>query len=99
MVNGHEVAGALNIFYAELKAGLPFSPHVTAFLSQGFMPTFIFGLPAVAYAIYRTARPENRPVIKGLLLSGVLVSVVTGISSQLNSCSCLSPLPFTPSIL
>ncbi|GAB7630832.1 hypothetical protein OkiPb00114_46350 [Escherichia coli] len=55
MVNGHEVAGALNIFYAELKAGLPFSPHVTAFLSQGFMPTFIFGLPAVAYAIYRTA--------------------------------------------
>ena len=34
------------------------------------MPTFIFGLPAVAYAIYRTAKPENRPVIKGLLLSG-----------------------------
>ena len=78
MVNGHEVAGALNIFYAELKAGLPFSPHVTAFLSQGFMPTFIFGLPAVAYAIYRTARPENRPVIKGLL-----VSVVTGISEPI----------------
>ena len=77
------MAGALNIFYAELKAGLPFSPHVTAFLSQGFMPTFIFGLPAVAYAIYRTARPENRPVIKGLLLSGVLVSVVTGISEPI----------------
>ncbi|HEC1440617.1 TPA: PTS maltose transporter subunit IICB [Enterobacter hormaechei] len=83
MVNGQEVAGALNIFYAELKAGLPFSPHVTAFLSQGFMPTFIFGLPAVAYAIYPTARPENRPVIKGLLLSGVLVSVVTGISEPI----------------
>ncbi|EES3574872.1 PTS maltose transporter subunit IICB [Escherichia coli] len=83
IVDGHEVAGALNIFYAELKAGLPFSPHVTAFLSQGFMPTFMFGLPAVAYAIYRTAKPENRPVIKGLLLSGVLVSVVTGISEPI----------------
>ncbi|WP_421549801.1 maltose/glucose-specific PTS transporter subunit IIBC [Kluyvera intermedia] len=83
MVNGHEVAGALNIFYAELKAGLPFSPHVTAFLSQGFMPTFIFGLTAVAYAIYRTAKPENRPIIKGLLLSGVLVSVITGISEPI----------------
>ncbi len=47
------------------------------------MPTFIFGLPAVAYAIYRTAKPENRPVIKGLLLSGVLVSVVTGISEPI----------------
>ncbi|MEG0280490.1 MAG: maltose/glucose-specific PTS transporter subunit IIBC [Morganella sp. (in: enterobacteria)] len=83
MVDGYEIAGALNIFYAELKAGLPFSPHVTAFLSQGFMPTFIFGLPAVAYAIYRTAKPANRPVIKGLLLSGVLVSVVTGISEPI----------------
>lgn len=47
------------------------------------MPTFIFGLPAVAYAIYRTAKPENRPVIKGLLLSGVLVSVITGISEPI----------------
>ena len=83
IVNGHEIAGALNIFYAELKAGLPFSPHVTAFLSQGFMPTFIFGLPAVAYAIYRTAKPENRHIIKGLLLSGVLVSVITGISEPI----------------
>ena len=83
IVNGHEIAGALNIFYAELKAGLPFSPHVTAFLSQGFMPTFIFGLPAVAFAIYRTAKPENRPIIKGLLLSGVLVSVITGISEPI----------------
>lgn len=83
IVNGHEIAGALNIFYAELKAGLPFSPHITAFLSQGFMPTFIFGLPAVAYAIYRTAKPENRPIIKGLLISGVLVSVITGISEPI----------------
>jgi PTS system maltose and glucose-specific IIC component len=98
MVNGHEVAGALNIFYAELKAGLPFSPHVTAFLSQGFMPTFIFGLPAVAYAIYRTARPENRPVIKGLLLSGVLVSVVTGISEPIEFLFLFIAPRFTPSI-
>lgn len=35
MVKGREVAGALNIFYAELKAGLPFSPHVTAFYRKG----------------------------------------------------------------
>ncbi|AYN27776.1 PTS maltose transporter subunit IICB [Buttiauxella sp. 3AFRM03] len=82
-INGQEIAGALNIFYAELKAGLPFSPHVTAFLSQGFMPTFIFGLPAVAFAIYRTAKPENRHIIKGLLISGVLVSVITGISEPI----------------
>ena len=43
-----KVFGALNIFYAELQNNLPISPSATAFLSQGKMPTFIFGLPAAA---------------------------------------------------
>ena len=54
MVVGKEVFGALNIFYAELQNNLPISPSATAFLSQGKMPTFIFGLPA-ALAMYHTA--------------------------------------------
>ena len=46
MVNGHvRVAGALNIFYAELKTGLPFSPHVTAFSVTRVYADLIFGLP------------------------------------------------------
>jgi len=83
VVNGEKVSGALNIFYAQLNAGLPISSKATAFLSQGFMPTFIFGLPAVALAIYLTAKKENRNAIKGLLISGILVSVVTGISEPI----------------
>lgn len=83
VVNGNQVSGALNIFFAQLKAGVPISPEVTAFLSQGFMPTFMFGLPAVAYVIYRCAKPENRGAIKGLLVSGFLVSFVTGISEPI----------------
>lgn len=55
MVAGKEVFGALNIFYAELQNNLPISPSATAFLSQGKMPTFIFGLPAAALAMYHTA--------------------------------------------
>ncbi|MEH7513288.1 maltose/glucose-specific PTS transporter subunit IIBC [Gottfriedia acidiceleris] len=83
VVNGQTVSGALNIFYAQLKAGAPISPSATAFLSQGKMPTFMFGLPAVALAIYHTARPENRNKIKGLLISGVIATFVTGITEPI----------------
>ncbi len=79
-VNDRPVSGALNIFYAQLNAGEPISHQATAFLSQGFMPTFIFGLPAICLAIYLTARKKNRPEVKGILISAVLVAVVTGIS-------------------
>ena len=51
LVDGHQTAGALNIFYEELSKGLAISPQATAFLSQGKMPTFIFGLPAAALAM------------------------------------------------
>ncbi len=83
VVDGETVSGALNIFYSQLNAGEPISPQATAFLSQGFMPTFMFGLPAVALAIYHVAKKENRPAIKGLLMSGFLVSFVTGISEPI----------------
>lgn len=83
IVNGQEVSGALNIFYSQLNSGLPISTKATAFLSQGFMPTFMFALPAIALAIYITAKKERRASIKGLLISGCLVSFVTGISEPI----------------
>ncbi|UQS81973.1 maltose/glucose-specific PTS transporter subunit IIBC [Bombilactobacillus folatiphilus] len=83
VVAGHHVVGALNIFYQELQHGLPISHHATAFLSQGYMPTMMFGLPAVALAIYKTSFPENRKKVKGLLISGVIASFVTGITEPI----------------
>ena len=80
VVDGQTVSGALNIFYAQLNAGVPISHSATAFLSQGWMPTFIFGLPAACLAIYVCARKDRRESIKGLLVSAVAVSLVTGIS-------------------
>ncbi|KRN28919.1 hypothetical protein IV38_GL001129 [Lactobacillus selangorensis] len=80
VVHGKVIHGALNIFYAQLNAGVPISGKATAFLSQGFMPTFMFGLPAICLAIYLTAKPENRPRIKGILISAALVGFVSGIS-------------------
>lgn len=83
VVNGEEVSGALNIFYTQLRSGVDISPKATAFLSQGFMPTFMFALPAIAVAIYFCAREEKRDAIKGLLVSGMLVAFVTGISEPI----------------
>lgn len=83
IVDGQQVFGALNIFYAELQNGLSISPSATAFLSQGKMPTFMFGLPAAALAMYQTAKPQNRHKIKGLLISGVIATFVTGITEPI----------------
>lgn len=83
LIDGKEVFGALNIFYAELQNNLPISPSATAFLSQGKMPTFMFGLPAAALAMYRTSFLKNRPKIKGLLISGVIATFVTGITEPI----------------
>lgn len=83
IVEGNQIYGALNIFYAELQSGAPISSSATAFLSQGKMPTFIFGLPAAALAMYHAAAPENRHKIKGLLISGVVATAVTGITEPI----------------
>lgn len=83
LIGGQHVSGALNIFYAELQKGLPISHSATAFLSQGKMPTFMFGLPAAALAMYQTALPENKRQVKGLLISGVIAVFFTGITEPL----------------
>ncbi|MFJ1626679.1 maltose/glucose-specific PTS transporter subunit IIBC [Marinilactibacillus psychrotolerans] len=83
IIDGNQVFGALNIFYAELQQGIPISGDATAFLSQGKMPTFIFGLPAAALAMYHAATPKNRHKIKGLLISGVVATAVTGITEPI----------------
>ncbi len=82
VINGEAVHGALNIFYQYFADGV-LNADATRFLSQGKMPTYIFGLPGVALAMYQTARPENKKKIKGLLISGVVACVVGGITEPL----------------
>lgn len=85
MVCGHEVVGALNIFYKELSCAsvTHFSPTATQFLSQGKMPAFLGGLPGAALAMYHCAKAENRHKIKGLLISGVVACTIGGITEPL----------------
>ena len=61
MIDGSVVTGAQNIFFAELasKSTDVFSVSATRFMSGKF-PFMIFGLPAAAFAMYKTARPEKK---------------------------------------
>ena len=85
VIGGKSIAGALNIYFAQLASPdtVSFSTEATRFLAQGKIPVMMFGLPAAAYAMFKTAKPENKKGVKGVLLAGALASLVTGITEPL----------------
>ena len=84
VVNGQLVEGAQNIFFAQLAdpSVEHFAVSATRFMSGKF-PLMIFGLPGAALAMYRTAKPEKKKIVFGLLLSAALTSMLTGITEPL----------------
>lgn len=46
------------------------------------LPIF-FGLPAAAIAIYAAANKDQRPVIKGAIISGILATAVGGVTETI----------------
>ena len=83
-VAGQMIEGAQNIFFAQLAdpSTTQFAVSATRFMSGKF-PLMIFGLPGAALAMYRTAKPEKRDAVGGLLLSAALTSMLTGITEPL----------------
>lgn len=83
-VNGVLIEGAQNIFFAQLAdpSVEHFAVSATRFMSGKF-PLMIFGLPGAALAMYRTAKPEKKQAVSGLLLSAALTSMLTGITEPL----------------
>ncbi|HKE95344.1 MAG TPA: N-acetylglucosamine-specific PTS transporter subunit IIBC [Povalibacter sp.] len=79
------VTGDLNRFFAG-------DPAAGTFMS-GFFPVMMFGLPAACLAMYRSARPEKRKAVGGLLLSMALTSFLTGVTEPIEfSFMFLAPL-------
>lgn len=83
-VSGQLIEGAQNIFFAQLAdpSTTHFAVSATRFMSGKF-PLMIFGLPGAALAMYKTATPENRKTVGGLLVSAALTSMLTGITEPL----------------
>lgn len=57
--------------------------QATRFLTQGTHPFMVFGLPAACFAMYKTALPQNRDKVKGMLLAAGLTSFFTGITEPI----------------
>ena len=83
-IDGVVVAGAQNIFFAELASSntVRFSVDACRFMT-GKYSFMMAGLPAAAYAMYKCARPENKKVVAGLLFSAGLTSFLTGITEPI----------------
>jgi PTS system N-acetylglucosamine-specific IIC component len=73
--DGSTATGDLNRFFAG-------DPTAGTFMA-GFYPVMMFGLPAACIAIAQMARPENRRVTSGVMLSMALTSFLTGITEPI----------------
>ncbi|MEK4510597.1 N-acetylglucosamine-specific PTS transporter subunit IIBC [Paenibacillus sp. FSL K6-2524] len=72
---GDVIHGDLNRFFAgDSSAGM---------FMTGFFPVMMFGLPAAAFAIIHTAKPERRKMVGSIFMGAALASFLTGITEPL----------------
>lgn len=86
VIAGEQVSGALNIYNTLLMQANPdmdLMREATRFLTQGTHPFMVFGLPAACFAMYKTALPQNKKKVKGILLAAGLTSFFTGITEPI----------------
>ena len=84
--------GDYNGATGDLKRFFAGDPSAGAFMS-GFFPVMMFGLPGACLAMYRTALPERRKAVGGLLASMALTSFLTGVTEPIEfSFMFLAPL-------
>ena len=57
-------------------------PTAGAFMT-GFFPIMMFALPAAALAIWHEAKPQNKKLVGGIMLSAALTSFLTGVTEPL----------------
>lgn len=72
---GEVIHGDLNRFFAG-------DPTAGMFMT-GFFPVMMFGLPAAAFAIIHTAKPERRKMVGSIFMGAALASFLTGITEPL----------------
>jgi PTS system N-acetylglucosamine-specific IIC component len=76
------IVGDYNGVTGDLKRFFAGDPSAGVFMS-GFFPVMMFGLPAACLAMYRTALPERRKAVGGMLLSLALTSLLTGVTEPI----------------
>jgi PTS system N-acetylglucosamine-specific IIC component len=71
-----------DIVHGDIARFLNGDPTAGAFMT-GFFPIMMFALPAAAVAIWQEARPAQRKVVGGIMLSAALTSFLTGVTEPL----------------
>lgn len=77
--DGQTVHGDITCFLS----GVDGTNAWTGNFMTGFFPIMMFALLGAAFAFYRTARPENRKVVGGVMVSLGLTSFITGVTEPL----------------
>ncbi|MCH0563793.1 MULTISPECIES: PTS transporter subunit EIIC [unclassified Streptomyces] len=70
------------VFHGDLPRFFAGDPDAGMFMT-GFFPIMMFGLPAAAFAIAHSARPERRKAVMGMMISLALTSFVTGVTEPI----------------
>lgn len=82
---GSVVSGDTAMYMAQLadKQVNPAIEMTAGRFMAGKFPFILFGLPAVALAMYHMAKPENKKAVSGLLLTAAGTAFLTGITEPL----------------
>jgi PTS system glucose-specific IIC component len=78
---GTFVDGAGKVVHGDIQRY--FSGDPTAGILSGAYLFKMFGLPAAAMAIWRSARPDKRVAVGGIMISAALTSLLTGITEPI----------------
>ena len=83
-IDGQLVEGAVNIYQAMLASPTAmFDVDITRFVMNGKVVMAMFGLPGAGLAMYHCARPENKKMVKGLIIAAIIPSIFTGITEPI----------------
>ncbi|WP_308195720.1 PTS transporter subunit EIIC [Nocardioides potassii] len=74
--------GAQGVVHGDIPRFLAGDPTAGAFMT-GFFPIMMFALPAAAMAIWHEAKPQNRKLVGGIMLSAALTAFLTGVTEPL----------------
>ncbi|MDQ6642071.1 MAG: PTS transporter subunit EIIC [Actinomycetota bacterium] len=69
-------------YHGDILRFLHGDPTAGSFMT-GFFPIMMFGLPAAALAIWHEAKPAQKKVVGGIMLSAALTSFLTGVTEPL----------------
>ncbi|RYB92651.1 PTS N-acetylglucosamine transporter subunit IIBC [Nocardioides glacieisoli] len=81
-VFGSYTDGNGEVWTGDIARFLHGDPTAGAFMT-GFFPIMMFALPAAALAIWHEAKPQNKKLVGGIMLSAALTSFLTGVTEPL----------------